>query len=499
MMSQKCTDLCYNCSEPFRRFKKLVALTVSLVVLLNIAAVSLPISGNALAAGSSSSFAASDGSAPALLESDLQKPWKNMFGALYDPEMFSTPSDAANELPMPEMGSPTSVSAKDNVLMSDEIVLYNVETMYVLGNKSLTRQQISSIKFLSELPGDIQSKLSAKKAWDVSAAKNGKVYAWIGDKDKNGLFPLYIGAKGGVIAPGNCSSLFGGYVSASSIDFNNSFDTSSVWCMSSMFNSCLSLSSLDLSGFNTSNVIDMTMMFYQCIYLQKLNVSSFDTRKVMDMYGMFSACASLSTLNLNNFNTSNVLNMGFMFDQCVSLRKLDLSRFNTAGLTDLIAMFQACSALEELNISSFDTSKVTDISYMFTGCTALKELDLNGFDTRHVTTAYAMFYSCSALKKLIAPENFVSNKSIDTDYMYDKCGVSKPTHTVSHTALASGSKGNAVKTLQQQLIRLGYLSGSADGSFGSTTETAVKAYQKSCSLQQTGKADLALQLKLIRQ
>lgn len=54
--------------------------------------------------------------------------------------------------------------------------------------------------------------------------------------------------------------------------------------------------------------------------------------------------------------------------------------------------------------------------------------------------------------------------------------------------LAKGDEGSEVKELQELLIKLGYSLGSlgADGSFGSKTLTAVKAFQKSVGLTQDG-------------
>ena len=44
--------------------------------------------------------------------------------------------------------------------------------------------------------------------------------------------------------------------------------------------------------------------------------------------------------------------------------------------------------------------------------------------------------------------------------------------------LKQGSKGELVKTMQQRLIKWGYLSGTADGIFGAKTKAAVISFQK---------------------
>ena len=57
------------------------------------------------------------------------------------------------------------------------------------------------------------------------------------------------------------------------------------------------------------------------------------------------------------------------------------------------------------------------------------------------------------------------------------------------TELRRGDISEEVRTLQQALIDMGYLTGSADGNFGRMTETAVRAYQAAMGLEETGIAD----------
>ena len=52
--------------------------------------------------------------------------------------------------------------------------------------------------------------------------------------------------------------------------------------------------------------------------------------------------------------------------------------------------------------------------------------------------------------------------------------------------LKKGSSGDEVKAIQSKLKELGFLSGSVDGIFGSGTEKAVKAFQKSAGLTADG-------------
>ncbi len=58
----------------------------------------------------------------------------------------------------------------------------------------------------------------------------------------------------------------------------------------------------------------------------------------------------------------------------------------------------------------------------------------------------------------------------------------------TYTTLRQGSSGPRVTALQQRLIALGYLSGSADGKFGGATKKAVQAFQKKSGLKADGLA-----------
>ena len=51
-----------------------------------------------------------------------------------------------------------------------------------------------------------------------------------------------------------------------------------------------------------------------------------------------------------------------------------------------------------------------------------------------------------------------------------------PAEAAGYQTLQKGSKGDDVKALQQRLIQLNYLSGTADGDFGGKTASAVELF-----------------------
>ena len=63
-----------------------------------------------------------------------------------------------------------------------------------------------------------------------------------------------------------------------------------------------------------------------------------------------------------------------------------------------------------------------------------------------------------------------------------------PALALDASTLYNGSRGEAVRKLQQALIDQGYLSGGADGIFGKNTEKAVRSFQKAKGLEADGLA-----------
>lgn len=83
-------------------------------------------------------------------------------------------------------------------------------------------------------------------------------------------------------------------------------------------------------------------------------------------------------------------------------------------------------------------------------------------------------------------------------YLYSSSAPYNPNGNaaVSYATLESGDSGEAVKALQRRLIELGYLTGNADGKFGSATKDAVKLFQKAIGVKQNGVASAQVQREL---
>ncbi len=106
-------------------------------------------------------------------------------------------------------------------------------------------------------------------------------------------------------------------------------------------------------------------------------------------------------------------------------------------------------------------------------------------------------YSYYAIPK---PKNSGSSSSSGSSNSTPKrTSTPKPTATPNLSKaryLKVGMSGSDVRQVQNRLISLGYLSGSADGDFGGATETAVKAFQKKAKIWDDGIAGPDTQEKL---
>ncbi|UWD35181.1 BspA family leucine-rich repeat surface protein [Mycoplasma cottewii] len=139
-----------------------------------------------------------------------------------------------------------------------------------------------------------------------------------------------------------------------------SWDTSNVTNMSSMFSFARNFNQQLGNKFNTSNVTNMSFMFgYARNFNQPIN---FNTSNVTDMSEMFSEAKNFN--QPINFNTSNVTNMSDMFNGARDFNQP--INFNTSNVTNMSGMFRNCWNFNQ-PLNTWDVSNVNDMSGMFQG------------------------------------------------------------------------------------------------------------------------------------
>lgn len=235
-------------------------------------------------------------------------------------------------------------------------------------------------------------------------------------------------------------TMFEGSTNLRTINLPKGFIGSNVTNLNATFRGCASLTELDLSGSNAEKVKNMRSMFYGCVALSNLNLSGFKTGSVTDMRYLFSSCQSLESLDLSGFNTENVTSMESMFSQCSSLRSLDLSSFNTSKVIDMYLMFYKCTNLESIDLSSFDTENLQKMANMFNSCTKLETLDLSSFATPNMTSMLSAFQYCKNLKTIYVTSAFTTDKGTDGRTAFAGC-VNLPNYNPDKTGVEMAHTG----------------------------------------------------------
>ena len=209
-----------------------------------------------------------------------------------------------------------------------------------------------------------------------------------------------------------------------SVEFDPSFaDYHGLTSTKEWFFSCNNLASVTgIVNLKTENVTDMTSMFQYCSALSSLDLSSLNTSNVTKMAHMFYDCQNLVSLNISGFNTAKVTGMDAMFYNCNKLESLNLSSFVTENVTNMQEMFWTCSSLTDIDVTGFETGSVTSMAQMFFGCSGLTTLDLSSFNTVNAVEMTGMFQDCSNLVTIYVGDNWsYEQAATGGNLMFDGC------------------------------------------------------------------------------
>ena len=142
-------------------------------------------------------------------------------------------------------------------------------------------------------------------------------------------------------------------------------------------------------------------MFYNCPNLgDQGNMNSWDTSSVTNMATMFISCTNFNQ-PIGDWDVSSVTNMNRMFAVATSFNQ-DIGNWDVGNVENFEYMFGAGEEGTNVfnnggspSISGWDTSSVTNMSNMFAGCTGFNQ-PIGTWDTSNVTTMSEMFLNCGA-------------------------------------------------------------------------------------------------------
>ena len=312
--------------------------------------------------------------------------------------------------------------------------------------KSVVFQDASGYYAIPDMkPGDAGGLVEKNNnMWDVSAAQNKSVIAWL--KDDGTLIIAGDGVK--VMANADSDWLFGDMANIETIDATL-YDTSNATTMEywhAFAEPDLRQNEGDWSG------DPLPMEVPQRGAKQIVGIQYWDVSKVTSTMDMFYNANRLTSLNLGSWNTKSLKTPNGMFHGCSALTTLDVSGWNTSNVTTLQSIFSHCRGLTALDVAGWDVQKVTDMSFAFSDCGA-PVLDLHTWKTNSLTTLEKAFAGAGAntinvtgwnTSKVItmdsAFENTASLGSLDLS-TWDTSGVGRGTES-DGTVFGTGAFNN---------------------------------------------------------
>lgn len=117
--------------------------------------------------------------------------------------------------------------------------------------------------------------------------------------------------------------------------FDKSFAKYKPTSLSGWFKDNRSLTEIDgLENLNTSEVTRMDSMFYSCESLKSINLSLLNTSKVTNMDVMLAGCSSLKTLDLSSLALDSLKSCQYICSSCDSLRTLNVGSHDLSVFGD---------------------------------------------------------------------------------------------------------------------------------------------------------------------
>ncbi len=127
------------------------------------------------------------------------------------------------------------------------------------------------------------------------------------------------------------------------------------------------IESIDLAGLDISHVNNLNALLHDCESLKNAyHTETLNTANITSLQDAFNTCKSLTSLNINSWDVSNVTDMKNLFRYCSSLTSIELDKWNTSKVTDFHSTFMM-SGVTDLDVSTWECKSSKDFGSMFEG------------------------------------------------------------------------------------------------------------------------------------
>lgn len=171
------------------------------------------------------------------------------------------------------------------------------------------------------------------------------------------------------------------------------------------------------------NTNAMNSYFYQCRKLTEivgLDTWDFTGLYKLDISGMFDSCLSLTSIDVTGWNMSGITSFSGMFKNCSSLASIiGIENWDTSNVTNISDMFNGCANLVNVDfLTNWNVNKVKNIAGMFQGCKKITEVNFNPdtYMSNYSGSLGRTFYECSELTRItglkLNPNTLYNNQNV---------------------------------------------------------------------------------------
>ena len=222
----------------------------------------------------------------------------------------------------------------------------------------------------------------------------------------------------------NC---YGAFMGDSKLtDLRGQMNLVSITDMDSMFRSCSSLTTIDMSGWNTAACISMAGMFYNCSSLTNLDVSGWDFSSCTKLHSFMRGCTALQSLTLKSANSPVLAEINYLCCQ-TGVVSVDVNDFDVSAVTSMTQAFGSNPNLLEVIIPNWVAPNLQFPQELFAFDPVLKTVDISGLTMDKAERCTYMFLRCYALTSLKFPN--MGQLKADTDnnksISFDACPLDK--------------------------------------------------------------------------
>ena len=143
------------------------------------------------------------------------------------------------------------------------------------------------------------------------------------------------------------------------------WNTSKVTNMEGAFYSCQSLSIIDISNWDTSKVSNMIIMFNDCLSLREVRgIEKIKFNSTNSLYTFFDSCRSLTSIDLSSWDTSRITNISKLFSDDngfgdeMKLENINLSNWNLKNVTSYENVFYNNNATKNIIMKNSDYTSI---------------------------------------------------------------------------------------------------------------------------------------------